>query len=71
MTSYGMNPQGGQMAPLDLEVAETCALGHMGDGADGFRAFGFKYLCGNSRRIFTGGGGNARCAFQPVATIVA
>ena len=42
------------MAPLDLEVAETCALGHMG-GADGFRAFGFKYLCGNSRRIFTGG----------------
>ena len=30
MTSYGMNPQGGQMAPLDLEVAETCALGHMG-----------------------------------------
>ena len=43
------------MAPLDLEVAETCALGHMG-GADGFRAFGFKYLCGNSRRIFTGVG---------------
>ena len=29
MTSYGMNPQGGQMAPLDLDVAETCALGHM------------------------------------------
>lgn len=30
MRSYGMNPQGGQMAPLDLEVGETCALGHMG-----------------------------------------
>lgn len=60
MTSYGMNPQGGQMAPLDLEVAETCALGHMG-GADCFRAFGFKYLCGNSRRIFTGGGQCAMC----------
>ena len=30
MTSYGMNPNGGQMAPLDLEVVETCALGHMG-----------------------------------------
>ena len=55
MTSYGMNPNGGQMAPLDLEVAETCALGHMGGGADGFLAFGFKYLCGNSRSIFTGG----------------
>lgn len=69
MKSYGMNPQGGQMAPLDLEVGETCALGHMG-GADGVRAFGFKYLCGNSRSIFTGGV-NARCAFPPVATIVA
>lgn len=40
MRSYGMNPQGGQMAPLDLEVGETCALGHMGGGADGVRAFG-------------------------------
>ena len=71
MTSYGMNPNGGQMAPLDLEVGETCALGHMGGGADGFRAFGFKHLCGNSRQIFTGGGGNARCAFPRRATTVA
>ena len=30
MTSYGMNPNGGKMAPLVLEVADTCALGHMG-----------------------------------------
>ena len=69
MTSYGMNPQGGQMAPIDLEVGETCALGHMG-GADGFRAFGFKHLCGNTRQIFTGGG-NAQCAFPRCATTVA
>ena len=61
MTSYGVNPQGGQMAPLDLEVGETCALGHMGGGADGVRAFGFKYGCGNSRSIFTVGGQFAMC----------
>ena len=30
MTSYGVNPQGGQMAPLDLEVGETCAMGNIG-----------------------------------------
>ena len=45
MTSYGMNPQGGHMAPLDLEVGETCALGHMGGGADGVRAFGVNSVC--------------------------
>ena len=45
MTSYGMNPQGGQMAPLDLEVGETCALGHMGWHADGVRAFGVNSVC--------------------------
>lgn len=30
MMSYGTNPQGGQMAPLHMEVAETLALGHTG-----------------------------------------
>lgn len=70
MTSYGMNPQGGQMAPLDLEVGETCALGHIG---------GVLIVFGRSdsstsvetRAASSQGGVNARCAFPQVATIVA
>ena len=70
MTSYGMNPQGGQMAPLDLEVGETCALGHM---VVVMTVFGRSdsSTCAETQGRYSQGVGNARCAFPPVATIVA
>ena len=57
------------MAPLDLEVAETCALGHM---VGVLTVFGRSDSSAETRAESSQvGGGNARCAFPPVATIVA
>lgn len=70
MTSYGMNPQGGQMAPLDLEVAETCALGHMGGVLTVFGRSDSS-TCAETRGQYSQGVGSARCALQPLATTVA